>query len=106
MEDYKPNKTLILSSTNYEKWFALTKAKLQAKGGTYVIEKTKAQHMQLHPDDRAEYDKLDGLAKGLIIQGTDDVDLTRIIDKLTAKEQWDALVIKYKDNRKQVVANK
>lgn len=105
-DTFKSNRILVLSSTNYEKWFALTKAKLQAKGGNYVLDRTKVQHLQLHPDDRAEYDKLDGLAKELILLGTDEVDLTRIIDKATAKEQWDALVEKYKDNRKLVVANK
>ena len=29
-----------------------------------------------------------------------------VIDKTTAKGQWDELTGKYKDNRKQVVANK
>ncbi len=75
-DTFKSNRILVLSSTNYEKWFALTKAKLQAKGGNYVLDRTKVQHLQLHPDDRAEYDKLDGLAKELILLGTDEVDLT------------------------------
>ena len=35
---YKLNKILILSFTNYEKWFALIKVKLQAKGEIYIIE--------------------------------------------------------------------
>lgn len=105
-ESFKFNKILILSSTNYEKWFALIKAKLQAKGGTYVLERTKTQHLQLHPDDGSEYNKLDELAKELILLGTDQVDLTLIINKPTAKDQWEALITKYKDTRKLVFAIK
>ena len=105
-ETYKSNKILILSSTNYEKWFALNKAKLQAKGGTYILEMKRIDYTRLHIDGGAEYDKLDGLAKELIIQGTNDIDLTRIIDKPTAKDQWDVLIAKYKDTRKEVVASK
>ena len=48
MEDTN-KKVVILSSTNYEKWFALTKAKLQAKGGTYILNVTRAQYLLLHP---------------------------------------------------------
>ena len=79
---------------------------MQAKGGTYVFERIKTQHLQLHSDDRSDYDKLDGLAKELILLGTDQVDLTLIINKPTTKDQWEALMTKYKDTRKLVVATK
>ena len=98
MEDtYKP-KILSLNSNNYQK--------LQAKGGTYVLEQTKSAYITLFHDGRADYDKLDGLVKELFLTGTDRIDLTLIIDQPTAKDQWDDLVRKYKDTRKQVVANK
>ena len=106
MEDtYKP-KVLTLNSNNYGKYFALMKAKLQAKGGTYVLEQTKSAYITLFFDGRADYDKLDGLAKELFLTGADTVDLTLIIDQPTAKDQWDDLVRKKKGTRKQVVANK
>ena len=68
-EFYKLNKTLIFFSINYEKWFALIKIKLQAKGGTYVLKRIKTQHLQLHSNDRSEYNKLDELTKELILLG-------------------------------------
>ena len=85
-ETYKSNKILILSSTNYEKQFALNKAKLQVKGGIYILEIKRIDYIQLYINSGVEYNKLDKLVKELIIQGTNNIDLIRIIDKLTIKD--------------------
>ena len=60
----------------------------------------------MYSEDRAEFDKLDELIKEIILLETNQVDLTLIIDKATAKDQWDALLVKYKDSRKQVMTIK
>lgn len=107
MEDiYRPNKILILSSLNYEKWFAIIQAKLQSKGGTYILERSRAEYLVLFPEDGAEYNKLEGTAKQFILEGVDAIDFNLVINKDTAREQWEALKGKYIDNRKQVVAHK
>ena len=87
---YKP-KILILFFINYEKWFALLKAKLQKKRRFYILNKTRTKHILLFFIKGAEYNKLDDIAKKLILLKINEVDLIRIIEKNITKLQFDAL---------------
>ena len=108
MEDeYKPNKILILSGYNYEKWFAITRAKLQGKGGNHVLNYTLKDKDKIPAGTtEADFSKLDGIAKEQILTGIDMTDYNLIATLDTAKEQWEKLQSKYTDNRRLVIANK
>ena len=67
---YKSNKILILFSINYKKWFVFIKVKLQVKGGAYIFERTKIQHLTLFSREISEYNKLDKLIKEIILLET------------------------------------
>lgn len=108
MEDeYKPNKILILNGYNYEKWFAITRAKLQGKGGNYILNHTFNDKDKIPAGTtEADFSKLDGIAKEQILTGIDMTDYNLIATLDTAKGQWEKLQSKYTDNRRLVIANK
>ena len=87
---YKP-KILILFFINYEKWFALFKAKLQKKEEFYVLNRMRTKHILLFFIKGAKYNKLDNIAKELILLKINEIDLIKIIEKNTAKLQFDVL---------------
>ena len=96
-----------LSTTNYQKWFALVQARLLAKGGKDALTMTKLDYIRLYPNtDAADWNKLDGLAQQFLLEGTDDIDSTAILNFNNAKAQWTYLQAKYIDTRKVVASSK
>ena len=57
----------------------------------YVLNKTRIKHILLFFTKGAKYNKLDNIAKKLILLKINEVDLIKIIEKNIAKLQFDVL---------------